>query len=836
MITIHYHRFDGDYERVSLWTWDGRDQQTPEQAEVFPAGTDDFGPYFHVDPSQYGDDDGPGDRIGFIPRLRQDWNEKDGTDRFWTPRLGREIWLIGNNSKLFTERPETSPKVARAYLDGAQEIVAVLSHPMDRDRVTVENFKVEQVIGSPSDAAAGLSSSKNIEITEVVPGGYANGQVEQVIIRTAEELQYPGPTYHVSAKEYRAGAVSPRALLDDPTRYHTAKPMGAIYTPEATTFRLFSPKATEATVILFDEPVGEQGRQEIPMTSVGKGVWEATVEGDLEGRHYRVSAETIYGTEPLEVNDPYATNTVGLDGNARITDLRALDPEGFRPVQHPFTGRPTDAVIWEIHIRDFTIAENSGVDADKRGKYLGFVQPGTTHPDDPSISTGLDHLKELGITHVQILPPQDYDNREDDPDYNWGYMTSFFNSPEGSYSSDFRTASRVHEFKKMVQELHKSDIGVVIDVVYNHTAPTATFEAVCPGYYHRMKADGSMWNGSGTGNEFRSEAPMGRQFIVDSLKFWVEEYGVDGFRFDLMGLIDLETLKQAKAELEEMYPHILFYGEPWAAAGQDGVGIKKITYKNVVTGTGIGAFNDHFRDALKGSTEGRDGGFVQNGSRRDAVKVGIMGGIDDWASDPIQTINYATCHDNLVLWDKLEISSDAAEETRKKMQMLTGGILGVSQGVMFLHAGHEMCRTKFGDHNSYSSGDEINQVDWDLKKKNKDVVDYHTGIIALRRAHPIFRLDSAEEVRSRLTFLEEELPHHNAIVFTLDAEELEGESWNGAAVFINPTTETLTFENPLVEGAMVYVHGTQASAEPLRALDSPVIEVPAHTMAVIATE
>lgn len=824
LIVIHYHRFDGNYEQPGLWTWDARSQKQPTDQELLPAGKTDFGVYFVLDRRLYGNDDGEADRVGFIPRTNKDWNLKDGTDRFWSPTTGRELWLIGNDPKLYTERPNLAPHVVTGYIDSPRAIIVKLSHAIKTTAIGAAAFAVKGADGT----AVPVSGS----------GAYnaKDGETMFVELALGADLDLAKGPFTISATNYEGAKAVPRRLLDNPSLFGTADPLGAVYTKEKTTFRLFSPTAEAISVLLFDEAVGSKGRREVAMKPVGKGVWEAAVDGDLEGRFYRLKVRTArYGEQ--ELIDPWATNTTGDDGNARITNLRALDPPGFRPVKRPFeSGAMVDAIIYQLHIRDFSISPTSGVPDQHRGRYLGFVQPGTTLPADAGIKTTIDHLKELGVTHVQLLPLQDFDNVESKPDYGWGYMTAFFNSPDGYYASDIRNTSRVAEYKQLVKGLKDAGIGVIMDVVYNHTGNQNTLEHVAPGYYLRQRDDGSFWNGSGTGNEFRSESPMGRRFIVDSCKFWVDEYGVDGFRFDLMGLTDLDTMLAVKAELKKIDPRILLYGEPWAATSPENTGPGKILDKAIVKGTGLTAFNDHFRDAIKGSTEGDDGGYVQDGSRRDGVIRGIAGSIDDWSASPSEVVNYVSVHDNLALWDKLEASAKGVPEAeRTKMVKMAGAILCVSQGAMLLHGGSDFCHYKFGEKNSYNSGDKINQVDWSRKKTYLAVNEYFRGMIALRKAHPVFRLRTAEEVHKRLKFHEKNLPVPEALTFSLDGEGVEGETWKNVVVLINPSEKKQTFAIPLGGDFKIFVQGGKVSATPLGEIGE-FIEVEGRSTVLLARE
>lgn len=797
-VIINYHRDDENYNNPGLWTWDGREQKNPATQEIIVTKKSDFGVQFILDRSQYGNDDSAAERIGFIPRLNHDWNQKDGADRFWTPALGNEIWIVANDPKIYTKKPDVSARVTGAYLDDARMIRINLSTSIDASEIPAAKFMLKKDDGS------------EIPITQAAS---PTGKIGSITMTTAEPIDPAKGKLTLSSVRFQPVVVTPRGIMFNGALYGTDLPLGAVYTKASTTFRTFSPLADSISVLLFDEATTSVSTALLPMKPLGKGVWEVQKEGDLEGKFYRLKVHTPTHGDQV-INDPYATNTTGSDGNARITDLRAQDPPGFRPIKRPFTKSLASAIVYQLHIRDFTISESSGVDPALRGKYDGFVESGTTLPGKQDIKTAIDHLKELGVTHVQLQPLEDFDNNEADPVYSWGYMTAFFNSPDGYFASDIRTAARIREFKAMVKALKDANIGVIMDVVYNHTGTQNTFEQLAPGYFHRMRDDGSFWNGSGTGNEFKSESPMGRKFIVDSCRFWAEEYGIDGFRFDLMGLIDKETMMQVRAELTKVNPSILLYGEPWAAVGPEGTGLGRILYKDQVRGSGLAAFNDHFRDALKGSTEGNDGGYIQNGSRRDAVIKGIEGSINDWASSPQEVVNYVSVHDNLDLWDKLEVSAKGASESdRMKMVMLAGAILSTSQGAMLLHGGTDFCRYKQGDKNSYNSGDRINAIDWTRKEKYRAVNQYYQGLIALRRAHPVFALGSADEIRKRLRF--EAAPTANAIAFSINGEGLEGEAWKEVRVYINPDPTPIKFATPAGDGWKIYAGGGRAGVAPI---------------------
>ncbi|MDK2971818.1 MAG: pullulanase [Candidatus Sumerlaeota bacterium] len=817
-IVFHYHRTSRDYTDVGLWIWNACEGQAAIAHELLTDEMDAFGAVFRVDPADWRCSPEAGGRLGFTPRVRQSWDYKDGADRFWTPSDGWEFWIVEGDARLYTKAPDVRPRIRKAFLDGLSRIVLGLSHPLLVDDLAKLKLRIE----SPDGPCP--------PVTRIIPYDISSSKTWVIEGRMDEPLGTRPRPLVAHLDGYLPAPIVPREVMLDADLFGTEKPLGALYKKEQTTFRFFSPPARELKVVLYDGPTGPSGREEIALENVGRGVWEAVVQGDLAGRHYMLSvafADGVFGPEFL---DPHATNTTGLDGRARITDLRAADPPGFRPLKRPASVRSiVDAVIYEVHVRDFTISPDSGVS--QRGKYLGFVEEGTRFIDDYEIATGLDHLKEMGVTHLQILPVQCFDNDESAPEYNWGYMTAFFNSPEGWYASDVRGDARVRELKQLIRGVHEAGMGVILDTVYNHTGEQNTFEQLCPNYYHRQRPDGTLWNGSGCGTEVRSEAPMVRKFILDSCRFWVEEYGVDGFRFDLMGLMDLETLLEIREELMLIHPGILLYGEPWTGGAASG--IHHVTDSGAVRGTGLAAFNDRYRNVLKGEPDGGGAGYVQSGAGRDAVMRGIAGSIDDWTVGPPDTINYATCHDNLCLWDKLAVSSQEDARERVKMHLLTFALLAVSQGVLFLHGGEEMLRTKKGHHNSYNAGDEFNKYLWAWKKKNKREVDFHRGMIAIRRAHPMFRLRTAAEVRRRLKFINDGLPAPETIVFTLDGRSLGGESWAEAVVLVNPHRDSLKFVLPGRGQWHVYVFGADADTQPLTAVSGE-LDVPGRSIALLA--
>jgi pullulanase len=592
--------------------------------------------------------------------------------------------------------------------------------------------------------------------------------------------------------------------IREASRDEISKGLGALYTHDAMEFRIFAPTAKTVSVVLYDEPSGNEGRSVRPLRQQSNGFWDAMLRGDLRGKFYTYLLDASDPKHAREVLDPYAVNSVANSARGRITPMTVAVSAGPASTA-PRLDAPTDAIIYEMHVRDFTVAPSSGVK--NAGLYLGFTEDGTRLSDDPKIQTGLDHLVELGVTHVELMPVQDFENDEESRSYNWGYITSDFFSPEGMFATNPNDNSRVRELKALVSALHGRGISVNMDVVYNHTSGNASLMSIAPDYYYRRAPNGGLANGSGCGNEFKSESPMGRRLIIDSLKYWVKEYGFDGFRFDLMALIDQETMRQADRELRTIKPNIIIFGEPWTGGTSP---LQQKTDKGALHQVPVGAFNDDFRNALKGSPDGNEAGWIQNGSKRDALKAAML--VSDWFASPGQSINYMTCHDNLVLWDKLIQSMPNADAALRIETMKLGYLaLFTSQGVPFFHGGEEFARTKGGNNNSYESPDSVNQVDWSLKKEHLDLFNFVRDVIALRKAHPMFRLRTKSEVQSRVHFIDP--PDQKTLLFTINGEGVPGESWKRVCVVLN-SADTANAEIILPSGEWLVAvdeHGAATS-------------------------
>lgn len=583
--------------------------------------------------------------------------------------------------------------------------------------------------------------------------------------------------------------------------------LGVTYRLQQSSFKLWAPTAKAVSILLFDNGNGEiSGR--IPMQTDATGIWSATVSENLDGKYYLYEI-TGSGDGPVRVMDPYARGSSANSGRALIYDSRQTNPEGWDSDTFIPLKNNVDAVLYEVHIRDFSINRNSGIADTNRGKYLGMVEEGTGSPEGQK--TGIDHLKELGITHVHLLPVNDYapgDERQKADDYtwyNWGYGPVLFNTPEGSYASDPDGTARQRELKQMVQAFHRNDVGVIIDVVYNHTSGIghsrySIFDKILPHYYYRTDASGHYANATGCGNEFASEKPMARKFIVDSIKYWLREYHVDGFRFDLMGALDRETMLEAFRAAKEINPSVIFYGEGWSI--EHVLPAEQMMTQRYVQGTGIAAFNDGIRDNIKGDAyNAATPGFVQGvrppygGMERFWLNIkGESTGKSDGGIavvSPNETVNYDSCHDDHCLWDKLVLSApNVSGQQRIKMDKLAAGILLTAQGVPFIHAGDEFLRSKNFSRNSYNDL-MVNPIDWSLKSKHRDVFDFYRGMIALRLAHPAFRMADRVAVERAVEFAK--VVPANLVEYVIK-DHANGDSWKTILVIYNGSKEPRTLK------------------------------------------
>ncbi|CAN5319094.1 type I pullulanase [soil metagenome] len=581
--------------------------------------------------------------------------------------------------------------------------------------------------------------------------------------------------------------------------YYKDSDLGLRYTPEKSVFRVWTPVSSRVRLKIYKEAKGGIPLAVYSMARHKDGTWIYSVSEDLDGKYYTFQAE-IDGVYKKEVPDPYAY-AVGINGNrSAIIDLSRTNPPGWHQDAKPKLSSFNDIILYELHIRDLSIDPASGIV--NKGKYVGLTESGTRGPQN--VITGLDHLQELGITHLHLLPSFDFASIDESASaysYNWGYDPKNYNVPEGSYATDAADpAIRIREFKEMVKKLHQKGIRVVMDVVYNHTFETDNhpFNELMPDYFYRQNPNGTYSNASGCGNEIASERLMVRKYIIESVSFWAREYHIDGFRFDLMGIMDIETMAGIRQAINKIDTSIFLYGEGWTAGSSPFPAKKRALKNNMTHLPGISAFCDEMRDGIKGPwDQHKEKGFAsgKTGLEED-VKFGIVGAIYHpqidykktsntytWANQPEQCINYVSCHDDLTLWDKIALANPhETEENLIKMNLLSNTIVLISQGIPFLHAGVEFLRTKYGDSNSYRSPDSVNQMDWSRKAKYLKIHNFHRDLIALRKAHPAFRMTNSEMIRSNLYFLE--TGNDNLIGYRLYGRP-SGDSWQNILVFLN---------------------------------------------------
>lgn len=658
------------------------------------------------------------------------------------------------------------------------------------------------------------------------------------------------------------------AFLRDST--YTGNDLGATCTKEKTSFLVWSPLAEAVSLCLYEGEEGacraetDPGRRDpdiaaafaarnpltpaaaptahnpsnpvtaptacIPLKKSLHGVWRLDIPESLHGARYTYLV-TIDGIT-RETTDPYARACCANGARSVVVDLSRTNPDGWEDDRGPALAKPTDAILYELHIRDLSMDASSGIA--QKGRFLGLAQTGTHNT--AGLSTGLDHIRELGVTHVHLLPCFDYGSVDElAPAFNWGYDPANYNIPEGSYSSNPDDATaRIREMKTMVQALHTAGLGVVMDVVYNHTATTDShFQRLAPYYYYRIRPDGSFANGSACGNEIATQRPMARNFLVQSVAYWAKEYHIDGFRFDLMGLHDIPAMQAIRARLDEINPQLLMYGEGWTGGDTPLPETMRATKKNIALLPGVAAFNDNLRDAVKGGVfDAKEKGFVTGRKKLcEEIRFGICGCTPHpqihfdqirsadafWASSPAQCVNYVSAHDNLTLWDKLACSYPSGSKAlRTRMNKLAAAIYMTAQGIPFFQAGEEFLRSKPAadgtgfEENSYRSPDKVNALKWDELTKHRDVYEYYRGLIAFRKAHPALRMDSAAKVASHLFFLQK-IPQ-NTVGFLLHGHA-DGDALEEICVLFNPNRTAVQFELPDADWA-IYADGERSGAAP----------------------
>ena len=627
--------------------------------------------------------------------------------------------------------------------------------------------------------------------------------------------------------------------------------LGCTYYPDHTVFKVWSPDASDVRVQLYktgsDAELGAQMLESYGLKfDTLTGVWSVTVFGNLKDLYY--TYHVTVGGVTRETQDVYS-KALGVNGRrSMICDMKSTDPFGWESDKHVYVEHPTDAVIWEVHVGDFSGSPSSGVKPENMGKYLAFTERGTTLNGEGKIATCVDYLVELGVTHVHLNPVYDFDSVDEtgkgDNLYNWGYDPANYNVPEGSYSSDpYDGNVRIKEFKKMVQALHDAGIGVIMDVVYNHTSSIdSCFNRTVPDYYYR-KYDGRFLDSSGCGNVLASEKEMVRNYIVNSIMHWATEYHIDGFRFDLMACLDTTTMNLIRLALDDIDPRIIMYGEPWAAnIGENGLSyaeacVKDNAYK---LSSRIAMFNDSFRNALKGNNDDCSIGYIQGNNHNIYYVIsGVLACSSStflkWAKRPTQCVTYNSAHDNLTLWDKLLKSQnlsdyDTQDENVLAMNKLSAALVYTSQGIPFILAGEEMARTKHGDHNSYKSPLSVNAIDWNRAKKYKNLVNYYKGLIKIRKAFSPLREPTTITVSN--TYFE---TNGRCIAYTVP--NITHDEWDMMAILFNnghePSKITLKSHTTLPHSWVEIANFDKAGLTEIKRIDGNDINIPPMTALIL---
>lgn len=823
-LKLHYHRDDGAYDGWDVWLWEvGKDGGAYEFAEedgemvatkVITPGTTS---------------------VGFIVRTA-DWTKDVDADQFidisemvsGTVDIYVESGVEGY-TKEYGEDAVTGTKLAAARYDGESTIEVTMTGAIDGDLLTA--FSVEGSDGTIPVAGVAGDETFHYTITLEQP---LEATRNYNIIFEGNEYKIIMPNIYSTEnfeKEYT----------------YTGDDLGAVWTPEKTTFRVWAPTADAVTLNLYASgtPDTDDLTEQIPMTSDANGTWVAEKEGDLNGTYYTYLVSV--GGEENEACDPYA-RTTGVNGaRAMVIDLSSTNPDGWDNDSNPNSGLTyNDAVIYELHVRDLSADESSGIN--NTGKFLGLTETGTTTAS--GIPTGLDHIKDLGITHLHLLPVYDYgsvdETKLDTPQFNWGYDPVNYNVPEGSYSTDpYNGAVRVSEMKQMVKALHDNQISVVMDVVYNHvySASAFCFNKIVPNYFSRVDEEGKYSNGSGCGNDTASERSMVRKYIVDSVKYWADEYHIDGFRFDLVGLIDTETINEIITEVHADHPDVIFYGEGWTmdtTVTKDGYTMT--TQTNSTEVPEFAFFSDTLRDALKGSVfSTTELGYVSGASGlADTIKDCFLGQAGTWCTTPSQSINYASCHDNMTLMDRIAKSTPSvSREDRIRMNNLAAAIYMTAEGIPFMQAGEEMLRTKIDStgnfvENSYNSSDAVNSLKWDTlnEEKYQNVYNYYKGLIAFRKAHAALRLTNAKDVADNVTAIDG--LDENVLAFQINGG-VNGEVSDGLFIIFNPNASETSVKLP--DGSWdVYVNASTAGTEALSTITGSATVEPISALVLVKSE
>lgn len=791
-LKLHYHREDGEYEKWDVWMW-------PDGGEGagYPLEEEDgeMVATMAVAPGT--------SKVGFIVRT-QDWDKDVDMDQFidlsevvsGTVHAYVESGVEGA-TKEYGGDVVTGTKLKSAIYDGKETVTVLFTGELTKEQE--DSFYIIGRLGE-------------IKVNDVALSEKASDSEYYYALTIDESLDF--------RRNYRVGFDGQEYQINMPIVYSTDEfennytyngdDLGATYSSDKTVFRLWAPTAETAYVNLYETGKAWEDdlKDKVEMKSDVNGTWVAEVSGDLAGTYYTYTV--VLDGLNVEACDPYA-RTTGVNGKrAMVLDLDSTDPEGWAEDKNPHAGEKiTDAVIYELHVRDFSVSEDGGIE--NPGKYLAFTQTGTATAGGNA--TGMDYIKNLGVTHVHLLPFYDFgsvdENAKGTEQFNWGYDPVNYNVPEGSYATDpYNGEVRVSEAKEMVEAFHDNGISVVMDVVYNHVYSGKDFciNRLVPGYFSRINADGTYSNGSGCGNDTASERSMVRKYIVDSVCYWADEYHIDGFRFDLVGLLDVDTINEIVTEVHKNHPDVIFYGEGWSMSTD-------VTKENVTLATqqssaqtpGFAYFNDTIRDGLKGSVfNTAETGWASGSTGKERQMISSFMAAESWSKEPEQIVQYASCHDNNTLFDRIAVArTDLSRAEWIKMNNLAASYYLTAEGIPFMQAGEEILRTKVKedgtyDSNSYSSGDEINCIKWGTldDPEYQSNLEYYKGLISFRKEHGLLRLTSADEVAKRVTAVEG--LDKNVIAFNLDNSDKGVADENAENIFLifNPNQAETTVALP----------------------------------------
>jgi len=843
-LIVHYKRNDpSKYNDWGLWLWALKGVNLPATKTPTPFSNSTLDTKGLAVIDTYVPISSGVTQLGLIPRLKTSWTKDVDADRVVQLNSNHfaEIWIKEGDAYLYKDDTFIIPReIWGASIETFRTIKVTLSKT---NSTAGQGFSI-----SGEGAPEILSATK---ILDLYSGTVASGR--QWLITTKSDIPLGSvlTLNHNDAEPLKvfgsrqiiaSGVFNSQGFIDAYT--YTGDDLGATYTAAKTDFRVWAPTASEVELATYSSATLAADQAVVtPMTKSVNGTWIASLNGNKNGQIYNYRVTVGGNTE--EAVDPYA-RSVTMNGNRGVVlDLSKTDPAGWATQAKPtFSGKSSDAVMYELHIRDASKDASSGVSATNRGKYLGLAQLGTSvKVGKKTGTTGLSYFKELGVTHIQLLPFYDYASggSEDSPEFNWGYDPKNFNSPEGQYSSNpANPVLRVKELKTAIQAIHKAGLRVTMDVVYGHVASATEFseQLIVPGYWFRRDASGMLTNGSGCGNDVATERPMVRKFIVDSMKYWTKEYKLDGFRIDQMGLWDVTTLNAVRTGVSTIEPKATILGEAWSMGPS--IGVPQGTQGQLVNMRGLGAFNDGIRNAVKGSPDGMDGGYV-NGNASGALgalKAGTIGHtsadtlVVPWLTlDAGQSVNYAEAHDNSTLFDKLwSVNGGASRAEVAKQDRQVAALVLLAQGTPFIQAGQEFLRTKEGETNSYNLPDSINSLKWKQRLSESITVDYYKGLIALRKAHPAFRMSKPSDISANLTFLDAPA---DILAYELNGKAVK-DKWSTVVVISNPNSSAKKVSLPETGNWKIVVQGDKAGTTVLATLKGAgSVSVGAHSTLVI---